>query len=265
MTLLIHSMSEFSSLIFPILDFVRPKKMCEIGTEHGGLTTILDEWSQKNDSHLFGIDPSPSQTFRDWLPIAHCYTHIDGLSISEIPNLQGIDCWFIDGDHNWYTVFNELSLIRENSKKFNRNFLVFIHDVGWPWARRDLYYSPSSIPKDFLHDHNYDYGVTLENKPILNGGFRGNGQYAIANHDGGEKNGVLTAIEDFAKPFGDEYFFANIPAVFGLGIIYNEDAPWAADLTGYLLPFHQNQLIAKLEENRLRNYLKVIEMQDKKE
>jgi hypothetical protein len=96
-------------------------------------------------------------------------------------------------------------------------------------------------------------------------GFRGHGAFAFALHEGGPRNGVLTAVDDFlAKSLaaGREYAFAEIPAVFGLGVLFSRDAAWSQRLADVLLPFHNNPLLARLEHNRLRNYLKVIEMQD---
>ncbi|MEO5706421.1 MAG: hypothetical protein ABIQ46_05230 [Alteraurantiacibacter sp.] len=85
-------------------------------------------------------------------------------------------------------------------------------------------------------------------------------------HQGGPANGVLTAVEDFVaqadrpdRPLA----FAHVPAVFGLGLVMDASAEWAEDLAGTVLPYHANGLIAALEVNRLRNYLAVIEWQDR--
>ncbi len=57
---------------------------------------------------------------------------------------------FLDGDHNWYTVFHELRLIEEHCQRNERLFpLVLLHDLGWPYGRRDLYYNPETIPAEY--------------------------------------------------------------------------------------------------------------------
>ena len=61
---------------------------------------------------------------------------------------------------------------------------------------------------------------------------------------------------------GRELAFAQVPAVFGLGILFDHRAPWAESLGRFVLPWHRNSLLASLEQNRLANYLKVIELQD---
>jgi len=98
--------------------------------------------------------------------------------------------------------------------------------------------------------------------PVPGRGFRGMGHFAWARHEGGPRNGVLTAIEDFIAGSTRALAFAEIPAVFGLGILFDADAPWSEPLGQLMLPYHQNALIAALETNRLANYLRVIEMQD---
>jgi len=93
-------------------------------------------------------------------------------------------------------------------------------------------------------------------------GFRGMGQFACARREGGPRNGVLTAVEDFKAESDRELVLAIIPAVFGLGLLFEASAPWAEALGRAVLPYHKHPLLAALEENRLANYLRVIELQD---
>lgn len=141
--------------------------------------------------------------------------------------------------------------------------LVFLHDVAWPCARRDFYYSPERIPAEHRQPFSYDGGAIPGRNDLVPGsGFRGMGQFASAVREGGERNGVLTAVEDFVAVTGRPMAFAEIPAVFGLGILFDQDAPWSESLGQFLLPYHQSPLLASLERNRLANYLRVIELQE---
>ena len=91
------------------------------------------------------------------------------------------------------------------------------------------------------------------------------GQFGMAMHEGGERNGVKRAVLDFIDETetGDRALsYAEIPAVFGLGVLFDTDVPWAGPLSELLVPLHQNPLIAKLEENRLANFLTVLDWQD---
>lgn len=261
--LLIHSMTSFSAITLPILEAVQPSVIAEIGAEHGGNTRLLYEWLKQHNGKLISIDCNPSQTFLDWINgVNDVVKHIPQPSLDAISSTNNVDVWFIDGDHNWYTVYHELKLIRELNKKQNRNTLIFLHDVCWPWSRRDLYYSPDRIPENNRHPHTFEGGVTLDNPGIVKGGFQSLGAYAVALQEGGERNGVLTAVEDFIKEFTGEYCYAHIPAVFGLGVLFNLHHPQAQEIATLVTPFHNNQLLQLLEVNRLDNYLKVIELQD---
>jgi hypothetical protein len=91
------------------------------------------------------------------------------------------------------------------------------------------------------------------------------GHFAWALHEGGPRNGVLTAIEDFVSELheaGRTLAFAELPAVFGLGVLFDQDAPWSEALGQHLLPYHANPLLRALEETRLASYLRVLDLQD---
>lgn len=63
-----------------------------------------------------------------------------GISLEVLPELHDtFDCILIDGDHNWYTVYHELKMIYDR-ELLKRGGIVFLHDVEWPWGRRDMYY-----------------------------------------------------------------------------------------------------------------------------
>ena len=123
-----------------------------------------------------------------------------------------------------------------------------------------------AIPAEFRHPHSHDGGCfpgVLY--PIENRGFRGMGHFAWALQEGGPRNGVLTAIEGFMEEqhrAGRELGFAEIPAVFGLGVLFDLDAAWSGRVAEAVLPYHDNKLLRTLEQNRLQNYLRVIDLQD---
>ena len=61
-----------------------------------------------------------------------------------------MDAALIDGDHNWYTVYNELRMLARPPGQAGAPLpLLIMHDVGWPYGRRDLYYDPERIPEEF--------------------------------------------------------------------------------------------------------------------
>jgi hypothetical protein len=120
----------------------------------------------------------------------------------------------IDGDHNWYTVFNELAII-EQKGLLNDGGAIFLHDVGWPYGRRDMYYLPESIPENFRHP--YAKRNVVRGKSELSKVEEGGCNNAIYEH--GPRNGILTAVEDFLQNRKKEYVFINFDIFHGLGML----------------------------------------------
>lgn len=267
MTLLIHSMSEFSDLILGTLHAAEARSITEIGAEFGGMSQQLAAYAQAIGGSLTSIDPAPKPEFLDWAARVPAVRHLAATSLEAMPGCSNVDAWIIDGDHNYYTVSNELRIADELSRRHGKPLLAILHDISWPCARRDFYYAPERIPAEHRHPYSFDAGVTIGDPGYReHRGFRGGGHFAWALQEGGPRNGVLTAIEDFVAAGDTEarpLSFANIPAVFGLGVVFDASAPWAAEVTRVLEPYHNNSLLASLELNRLRNYLAVLDWQDR--
>jgi hypothetical protein len=264
--LLIHSMSEFGDIIVDCLDIAEAKVMVEIGAEFGGMSQMLAQFAGCHGGKLTSIDPAPKTEFLEWVDDCEHVEHIALKSLDAISGLSDVDAWVVDGDHNYYTVYHELKAVDAVCRRDDKPLLAFFHDVGWPCARRDQYYAPHQIPVEWRHPYDFDAGVHIDTDAILpNRGFRGMGQFAYATHSGGPRNGVLTAIEDAIHEMqadGRQLAWAHVPAVFGLGILFDMDAGWAPQIAARVAPLHNNPLLQRLEENRLRNFLKVVDYQD---
>lgn len=252
-------MTAFADLIFPVLKLANACHVVEIGADTGGMTLMLARHCLDHGGRLTSVDPAPTPDFRVWAALNSQVRHIDLPSLEAFPELGDIDAWVIDGDHNWYTVYHEITEANKICRRDGRPLLAFFHDVAWPCARRDMYYAPERIPAEFRHPYSRNDGVTLGEPGLIdNQGFRGGDNFAWAVHEGGPRNGVLTAIEDFmqdCRSQGRELGFAEIPGLLGLGVLFDLDAPWSADVAELLVPFHQNRLLRILEEDRLRNSL----------
>lgn len=265
--LLIHSMAEFSDIILGCLEFADARHIVEIGAEHGGMSFELARYAAGRDGLLTSIDPAPKPAFIEWAKDAPNVRHVAQPSLEALPDIRDVDAWTVDGDHNWYTVYHELKAIDAACIRDGKPLLAFLHDVSWPTARRDMYYAPERIPEQYRQPYDYEGGVNLDSGALMPGrGFRGCGHFAFATHEGGPRNGVLTAVEDFINDLGQQdrkVAWAFVPAVFGLGVLFDVDAPWSASVAQLLTPFHENRLLESLEVNRVRNYLTVIEWQDR--
>ncbi len=114
---------------------------------------------------------------------------INGDSLGILSNLSDYDAIFIDDDPNWYTIFSELNIIKKTNSDFP---VVFICNNKFPHKRRDSYFNPSSIPKEFRHQCTKELPVYYNNEKItiLDGFYH-------SCEENTSKNGVLTGIEDF--------------------------------------------------------------------
>jgi hypothetical protein len=264
--LLIHSMAEFADIILPAFELADVSHVVEIGAEYGGFSGMVADHLAARGGRLTSIDPAPKPQFESWLAARPHVRHVAQPSLEAIDDMAAVDAWLIDGDHNWYTVTHELAAIDRVTRADGRPLLAFLHDIHWPSGRRDMYYAPERIPAEHRHPYSYDGGALPDHPGLIaNGGFRGMGHFAWAAHEGGRRNGVLTAVEDFMAEqleAGRELGFAEVPAVFGLGVLFDLDAPWSAALAEHVLPYHDNRLLKTLERNRLDNYLRVIALQD---
>jgi len=93
---------------------------------------------------------------------------------------------------------------------------VISHDVSWPYARRDMYYNPDDL--EASQKHPYAYRGMLPGVPeLVEHGM--NGVLANALQEGGPRNGVLTAIEDYIASAGTQFTFRKLPFFNGLGIL----------------------------------------------
>jgi len=266
--ILIHSMINFWPVIHRLLDVFHPKKICEIGIEYGYLTEKIIEYSKISDCRFIGVDTKPNPDFVRKHK-GNGIAFFKGDSEKFFLRDSESDICFIDGDHNYYTVAKELNLYLFSKNKGDR-FIIFVHDVCWPWAHRDLYYDPKRVPKEEIHEYSYSKGVTIDNDSVIDGGFRGEGNWACAIKEGGEGNGVLTAINDLIA--SDEFQELNlefiiVPVIFGMGIIYPKSIFSDKNIKEEMNKIHFglevfSSLLATLERNRLKLYLKVIELQD---
>lgn len=195
------------------------KKFCEIGASGGESSDELLKLPL--DAYTI-IDPCLDQDLQakyraDRRVTVFRMNSLDALALPELLRTAApFDCMLIDGDHNWYTVFNELRLINEHGLLRPGGF-IFLHDVGRPWGRRDMYYQPETIPAEFRHpcasqtlvDGRQEFGEAREKNARI--------EQAVA--EGGPRNGVLTAIEDFLAKQPASYRFFNIEYQYGFGVM----------------------------------------------
>ena len=98
---------------------------------------------------------------------------------------------------------------------------MFLHDVDWPYGRRDLYYDPDSIPGEFRHD--YKRAGIVPGRARLHPRRGINSGLANAMLEGGQRNGVRTAVEDFLSATETELRVIHVPGLHGLLVLAPEE------------------------------------------
>jgi SAM-dependent methyltransferase len=236
-----------AELMLPCLEAAGARSVVEVGAFAGDLTRVLLDWARVAGATVFAIDPSPQAQLeqldadRDDLELLRA-TSLEALAT--MPVLP--DAVIIDGDHNWFTVSEELRIIAERAG--DGEFpLVLFHDVAWPHARRDDYFAPEQVPEEFRQRTVDDAGLFPGDPGTRADGLPYRHPAAV---EGGPRNGVLTAIEDFAEQ-RPELQLAVVPSFFGFGALWPREAAWADAVERALEPWDRHPLLDRLEANRV--------------
>jgi hypothetical protein len=240
------SLVNVAEVMIPCLDVVSARSIVEVGAYAGDLTGLLLEWAKGADAQVAAVDPFPQ---KELVELSEQHSELELVRETSLEALKHIplpDVMVIDGDHNYWTVSQELELVAARAEGADLPLLMF-HDVCWPHARRDDYYDPELIPDDYRQP--YERGAGLF--PGIEGVREGALPYRWpAAREGGPRNGVLTAVEDFVED-REGMQLAVVPAFYGLGVVWHVDAPWASAVAETLEPFDRNPMLERLESNRV--------------
>ncbi|MFJ8910992.1 class I SAM-dependent methyltransferase [Amycolatopsis sp. NPDC102389] len=249
---LLHSMSVFREIFEVVFTRREIRTVVEIGVESGQVSGI---YAELGASEVYCVDPAPTERVRETVK-AHDALHLVTVPSPEVlPQLPVADLYVLDGDHNYAVVKGELAWILEHAP----DAVVAMHDVLWPWGRRDLYYEPSALSPRDRHPVSED-GPTVWHDGLTPAGFVGLGAFTVAQQAGGERNGVLTAVEDVLAEHPD-WRFELVPAVFGMGLLYRTEHESADGLQRALRPYTSSNLLAAMENNRIALYTRVLQLQ----
>jgi len=242
-----YSLANLGELLFGCLDAIEAKSVLEIGAYKGELTSKLLDWADRAGAGIIALDPEPPDELlelgkqRPELELVLKTSH-DALREIEFP-----DAIIVDGDHNYYTLSEELRIVGERAPGAEIPLMMF-HDVAWPHARRDTYYVPERIPEEYRQPLAHKVYLSPTEPGISEDG--GLAYVWAAEREGGPRNGTLTALEDFVNAH-DGLRLVTVPAFFGFGAIWHTDSPWTDAVAEVLDPWDRNPLVERLEANRV--------------
>jgi hypothetical protein len=212
----------WDSILRRLLEAAQAHTVIEVGVASGLLTEKVLEYCAASGAVLHAIDPEPQIDVDEWLQRhgSRLVFHRT-LSLDTLGEMGDVDVVFIDGDHNWFTVYHELMLIERTALKNDRvPPVIALHDVDWPYGRRDMYYNPDTIPEEHRQPFRRLGLIPGEAEPV-DGGVNWDLANAIAEHT--PHNGVRTAIEDFIAESQLEWRVTYTPGFHGLGIVAVKD------------------------------------------
>jgi SAM-dependent methyltransferase len=250
-----YSLANLLDVMLPCLEAMGARSVAEIGAFTGTLTRELLAWAPRRGARVIAIDPNAEGRL---VELAEEHPELELLrerSNEALGRIPLPDALIFDGDHNYYAVTQDLRLIEERAGDGNVPMLI-VHDAWWPHGRRDVYFEPAAIPQEHRNPIARNARVAPGNPGLSE---RGLGYEWIAQREGGPRNGVLTALEDFVEARAG-LRLAVVPAFFGFGILWPRDAPWAGRIAEILAPYDRDPLIERLEFHRVINLVARIEL-----
>jgi hypothetical protein len=239
-----YSLGNFFEIWAACFDAAEIRSVIEVGAERGRLTQELLKWAAPGGAKVTAIEPEPISDLIELLDEYPELEVVQETSLEALRHLPITDAIVLDGDHNYYTLSNELRLIAERSERIP---LLVFHDVCWPLARRDQYAAPDRIPQEHRHPYGEDIKLVPGNPGVAE---RGLPFEWGALEEGGPRNGVMTAIEDFMADH-DGLRLAVIPIFFGCGLLWPESAPWSDAVAEIVGPWDRNPILERVEKARV--------------
>jgi hypothetical protein len=241
-----YSLANFAEIWGPCFDAAGVGSVVEVGAERGRLTQSLLEWAAPSGARVTAIEPKPVGDLLELVEEHPELELVEEISLDALKHLPLPDAVVLDGDHNYYTLSEELKLIAERAGDDPLPILLF-HDVCWPLARRDQYHAPELIPEEHRHPYGEDVKIVPGDPGVVE---RGLPFEWAALEEGGPRNGVMTAIEDFMEQRGGVRL-AVIPIFFGCGLIWPESAAWAEEVARITGPWDRNPILERVERTRV--------------
>jgi hypothetical protein len=232
----------WSTIIEPLCIAADIRSIVEVGIGEGHMTRLLMAYAKRCGGNLQSIDPAPTCDM-----ITLCaeggptFTYHAAKSTDALPPLHS-DLVLIDGDHNWYTVLQELRILSQWVSSGSIEPIILLHDTGWPYGQRDLYYDKDTIPAAYR-------------RPSARRGMLPS--KAGLEHIGGLNADLENALEDFLKEEIDRWHWQELPGIHGLGILVPRSRlirqPAVATLLKNIHPnAFQYAHMENIESNRLR-------------
>ena len=204
----------FSTVIKPLLEATHDQAVLEIGAGSGCLTRRLIEGSH---AVVHAVDPTPQFDPQVLAGATDRLVLYPERSLSVLSALPAVGLAILDGDPNYYTVANELRLLADTEQGGDSTApVIVVHNVGWPFGRRDGYYEPETIPERARADY-----IAMGLMPGHSAPSPGGVELVpfVAERERLPWTGVRTAVEDFLAARPDSWRFVDLPGLHGMAVL----------------------------------------------
>jgi hypothetical protein len=204
-------------VIAPLIEVLEPRVMVEIGSGDGRLTRRVLEASGSREAVLHAVDPAMRLDPDLVTQAGDALVLHPERAIAALSEIGAVDLALLDGDPNYHAVYSSLEMLVRAAERAERPApLIIVHNVHWPFGRRDGYYDPASIPPGQLHEHS-DLGLVPGRRDAQPDGLRLTPFCAVK--DFLPRSGVLTAIDDMISDGDLKWTFLEIPGFHGVGLL----------------------------------------------
>jgi hypothetical protein len=207
----------FSAVVAPLIEAAQPRVVAEVGAGAGRLTRRVLEAPGAAEAVVHAIDPAPAldPDLRE-AEAERLVVHA-ARSIAVLGSIGPVDLALLDGDPNWHSVRSELRLLARTARRAEREApLIAVHNVHWPFGRRDGYHDPEAIPPEACHEHT-DLGLAPGRREPAAEGLRLAPRSAVREFE--PRSGVLTAVEDFVAESELDWTLVEVPGFHGVAVL----------------------------------------------
>ena len=207
----------FATVIEPLLAGLGSRTIAEVGAGHGRVTARILRAATRGDITIHAIEPYPTPELlrlarEDPRVEVHAARGADALGA-----IGAVDLVLLDGDPNWSTTHAELAVVAARSREAGRpTSVIVVHNVHWPFGRRDGYHA-AHVPEDALRRPSAEAGLLPGRARPADDGLRL--VPFVALDEGGPRNGVLTAVDDFVAGDRGEWELVELPGFGGTAVL----------------------------------------------
>ena len=110
-----YSLGNFYEIWGACFDAAGVESVIEVGAERGRLTQELLRWAEPSGARVIAIEPAPVSDLIELIEEHPELEVVEEMSLDALGHLPIADAVVLDGDHNYYTLINELRLIAERA------------------------------------------------------------------------------------------------------------------------------------------------------